>query len=56
MPKKIDDTKVFRTVCLRPPNDAADRSQVESMVARFRGNGYRLKQVFADAAAWCMGE
>jgi len=48
--------KVFRPVCLRPPNDAADRSQVESMVARFRGNGYRLKQVFADAAAWCMGE
>jgi len=48
--------KVFRTVCLRPPNDAADRSQVESMVSRFRANGYRLKQVFADAAAWCMGE
>jgi len=48
--------KVFRTVCLRPPNDAADRSQVESMVSRFRANGYRLKQVFADAAAWFMGE
>jgi len=48
--------KVFRTVCLRPPNDAADRSQVETMVSRFRGNGYRLKQVFADASAWCMGE
>ncbi len=48
--------KVFRTVCLRPPNDSADRARVESMVSRFRANGYRLKPVFADAAAWCMGE
>jgi len=48
--------KVFRTVCLRPPNDTADRAQVESMVSRFRSGGYRLKQVFADSAAYCMGQ
>ena len=47
--------KVFRTVCLRNPQDAADRSQVASMSNSFRSRGYRLKQVFADAASYCMG-
>ncbi|HET8690590.1 MAG TPA: hypothetical protein VFM30_00510 [Steroidobacteraceae bacterium] len=48
--------KVFRTVCLRNPQDAADRSEIQSMAGRFRSGGYRLKQVFADAATYCMGE
>jgi hypothetical protein len=48
--------KVFRTVCLRPPNDAADRAQVSSMVASFRANGFRLKRVFAESAVYCMGQ
>jgi hypothetical protein len=48
--------KVFRTVCLRNPQDAADRSQVASMTSSFRSSGYRLKQAFADAAVYCMGE
>lgn len=48
--------KVFRTVCLRTPTDAADRNQVSSMVNSFRANGYRLKQAFADAATYCMGD
>ncbi len=47
--------KVFRTVCLRNPQDAADRSQVSSMANSFRSSGYRLKQAFADAATYCMG-
>ncbi len=47
--------KVFRTVCLRDPQDEADRDQVESMTSSFRASGYRLKQSFADAAAYCMG-
>jgi hypothetical protein len=47
--------KVFRTVCLRDPQDQADRDEVESMTSSFRAGGYRLKQVFADAAAYCMG-
>ncbi len=47
--------KVFRTVCLRTPQDAADRNEIESMVASFRSSGYRLKQTFADAATYCMG-
>jgi hypothetical protein len=48
--------KVFRTVCLRAPQDSADRSQVASMASAFRAGGYRLKRPFADAAAYCMGE
>jgi hypothetical protein len=48
--------KVFRTVCLRTPTDAADRAQVASMVSSFRANGHRLKRVFAESAAYCMGE
>ena len=48
--------KVFRTVCLRAPKDALDRSQVAAMTNSFRSGGYRLKQAFADAAAYCMGD
>lgn len=48
--------KVFRTVCLRAPQDAADRGQLASMAGAFRGSGYRLKQAFADAATYCMGD
>ncbi len=48
--------KVFRAVCLRPPVDAADRAQVDSMVQGFRAGGYRMKQVFAESAAYCMGD
>jgi hypothetical protein len=47
--------KVFRTVCLRQPEDAADRAQVAQMTASFR-NGYRMKQAFAEAAVYCMGQ
>jgi hypothetical protein len=48
--------KVFSAVCLRPPNDAADRARISSMVSSFRSGGYRLKQVFAESAAYCMGD
>jgi hypothetical protein len=49
-------TKVFRNVCLRPPANASDRTQVATMVGNFAASGYRLKQVFADAAVHCMGD
>jgi hypothetical protein len=48
--------KVFKTVCFRAPSNAADRAEVLAMKNRFVGNGYRLKQVFAEAAVHCMGE
>lgn len=47
--------KVFKSVCLRTPVDAADRGQVDIMLGTFQGNGHQLKQVFADSAVFCMG-
>ena len=48
--------KVFKTVCFRAPGNAADRAQVATMTNNFRTNGYRLKQVFAESAVYCMGD
>ena len=47
--------KAFEAVCLRPPQDDADRTEVDSLVGDFTV-GYNMKQVFAGAAAYCMGE
>jgi hypothetical protein len=47
--------KVFRAVCLRQPEDATDRLQIEQMTASFKA-GYRMKQTFAEAAVYCMGQ
>ena len=43
-------------VCFRAPGNAADRAEVQNMTNRFKANGYRLKQVFAEAAVHCMGD
>lgn len=48
--------KVFKAVCLRDPGDTTDRSQVAQMADNFKSNGYRMKQVFAEAAVYCMGD
>jgi hypothetical protein len=48
--------KVFRTVCLRDPEDSNDRTAVSNITATFTGTGYNLKQVFADSAVHCMGQ
>jgi hypothetical protein len=48
--------KVFENVCFRAPVDATDRAQIDSMVASFRANAYALRQVFAESAAYCMGD
>jgi hypothetical protein len=48
--------KVFNTVCLRDPVDGSDRDRVSQIAQSFRNGGYNLRQVFADTAAWCMGE
>jgi hypothetical protein len=47
--------KVFRAVCLRDPVDSNDHTQIDTMTNAFRG-AYNLKQVFADAAGYCMGQ
>jgi len=46
--------KVFKTMCYRVPTNQADRDQVDSMIGKFK-SGYKLKQVFADSAVYCMG-
>jgi hypothetical protein len=53
-------TRVFKEVCLRAPNTTvtngvSDAAQVSSMIASFKSNGYKLRQVFAEGAAYCMG-
>jgi len=50
-------TRVFKTVCLRAPEPSptnADTSQINMMIASFE-QGYSLRQVFAQSAAYCMG-
>jgi hypothetical protein len=47
-------TRVFKTVCLRAPSSNADITQVSQMMSSFQ-NGHKLRQVFAESAAYCMG-
>jgi hypothetical protein len=47
--------KVFKVVCLRDPGNAADRQAVSNIKTKFKTTGYKMKQVFADAAVYCMG-
>jgi hypothetical protein len=54
-------TRVFKTVCYRAPavssleNPQGDTAQIQSMITSFQQNGYSLRQVFAEAAAYCKG-
>jgi len=48
--------KVFRAVCLRDPEDQADRDAAAAITNTFRTTGYSMKQVFADTAVHCMGQ
>ena len=48
-------TRVFKDVCLRAPNSSADFSQVSQMITSFQAHNYSLRQVFAESAAYCMG-
>ena len=48
--------KVFQAVCFRSPGNAADRNAVATIKASFKGNGYKLKQVFVDTALYCKGQ
>jgi hypothetical protein len=47
--------KVFKTICLRPPVNGTDRTEVNRIISVFRGGGYRMKDVFAETAAFCKG-
>jgi len=45
--------KAFKAVCLRAPSTTADATAVGTIKAAFKANGYKMKQVFADAAVYC---
>jgi hypothetical protein len=47
--------KVFKAVCFRAPQNQVDRTQIATMVSSFKSGGYKLKQVFAESAVYCMG-
>jgi hypothetical protein len=49
-------TKVFQAVCFRTPQSAADQATVTAITSSFQSGGYKLKQVFQQAAAACPGQ
>ncbi|VAW84896.1 FIG01036274: hypothetical protein [hydrothermal vent metagenome] len=48
--------KVFKTICLRKPGTAADRTQISTMVTSFKTDNYNLKNIFAQTAVYCRGD
>ncbi|MDH3265853.1 MAG: hypothetical protein OEM25_02700 [Gammaproteobacteria bacterium] len=49
--------KVFKNVCLRDPEDINDRGMVNQLTTDFMTTlGYRMKDVFAETAVYCMGQ
>lgn len=48
--------KVFKNVCLRQAESAADLAQITLTTESFKQNSYQLKRVFAEVGAYCMGE
>jgi len=47
--------KVFRRVCLRAPESASDRAAVQTIADDFEAGNRSMKLVFAETAAFCMG-
>ena len=45
--------KAFKAVCLRAPSSQADLTAIGTIKGAFKANGYKMKQVFADAAVYC---
>jgi hypothetical protein len=48
--------KVFKNVCLRAPQDQADRAAIAQIQTEFMGNNYNIKNVFAATADYCKGD
>ena len=51
--------KVFRAVCMRSPENQVDRDMVGRLTDDFMNPnalGYRMKDVFAETAVYCMGQ
>ncbi len=47
--------KAFEHVCFRPPNSAQDVAEIERIADVFEAQTYSMKRVFAETAAYCMG-
>jgi hypothetical protein len=47
--------KVFRRICLRAPDSAADQAEVQRIADVFEAGNHSMKRVFAETAAYCMG-
>jgi hypothetical protein len=47
--------KAFEKVCYRSPNGAADVQAVTNIANSFEANNRSMKRVFAETAAYCMG-
>jgi hypothetical protein len=45
--------KAFKAVCLRVPSSTKDGTEIAALTSSFKSNGYKFKQVFADAAVYC---
>jgi hypothetical protein len=48
--------KVFQAVCFRTPQSTGDMATVSTITSAFQSGGYKLKQVFQQAAAACPGQ
>ena len=47
--------KAFAYTCFRPVGTPQDRAAVERIADVFEANGYSMKRVLAETAAYCMG-
>ena len=48
-------TKVFTRVCQHPPTSPAEFAEVQTIANDFEAQNYSMKRVFAETAAYCMG-
>jgi hypothetical protein len=53
-------TRIFKTVCYRAPatsnnQGTSDANEINTLIQTFQSSNYSLRQVFAQAAAYCMG-
>ena len=48
--------KAFESVCHRTPNGPGDVQAVASIASSFEANNRSMKRVFAETAAYCMGD
>lgn len=48
--------KVFKQVCFRPASSSTDSDGIGRIADVFEADNYRLKTVYAETAAFCMGD